>query len=633
MTSANVYLALFAGITVGVSIPGAILSMAILRRFNSNILEINAVQVGASAGSSIVAGIVYTIPAIVINGGDIDWWYTTGVAILGGILGVFFVVPLRRALVLESNLKYPEGVATAEVLRVSEVSEDQATQLGIIGAGALIGFIVKLCQGGFSLWSTSFGYGWVVGGAYLFYIGANCSPALISVGYIIGLPTAAVLFAGGVINWWIMIPIVYAKEGPGNAGPDVIDIAENIWVSHTRYAGVGAMLIGGLSAIVGLIPSSYQSLKKAVQIYRKIQLEGITAVKRTQRDIPIHFLLYGLLFLTIPIFLVCFFFLYPRAGVGVCIGIAALMTGLVAFMGMLFSSVGAFMTGMVGSSNNPVSGMTLATVVLVSLTFLAILGKEGSMGFNATILVGAFVCCAAAAAGDVMQDMKTSHLIGATPWKLQVVRIVGFTLPSLVIAPVIDVLKDTYGIGDPTPLHPSPLLAPQATLMASVTKAIFAGKLPLDFVGIGMLVAIGIVIIDLVLQRCRVHFRVPVLAAALGFYLPFELSSTVFLGGLVVHLAHMTLARSGAAGRTIEINERNGLLFASGLITGESLVGIIVAIPAYVTRTRAPLSFFGDYSHVMWPGMVMLLIAMATLYTIVVVKAYYDERNSFYGQI
>jgi len=314
------------------------------------------------------------------------------------------------------------------------------------------------------------------------------------------------------------------------------------------------------------------------------------------------------------------------------------MTVFIIVCGFLFSTVAAYMTGMVGSSNNPVSGMTLATIVVSSFALLACIRGTGAVdkddGMLCAILIGSFVCCAAAAGGDMMQDLKTTQIIGATPLKIQLVRLIGFIVPSLFIGPIVYLLTSVYGIGTPTAAHPSPLLAPQATLMASVTTRIFEGQLPLDFVGIGMLLAVGVVILDFILQKCRSQFRVPVLAAALGLYLPFELTAAALLGGVVVSVARYTLMRVGASGRTVETNERNGLLFAAGLITGEALVGIMVAIPIFLsTHTTNPLVFFGDYSHVMWPGFVLLCVVMASLYAIVVGKAYNDSRYSFYGRL
>jgi len=299
--------------------------------------------------------------------------------------------------------------------------------------------------------------------------------------------------------------------------------------------------------------------------------------------------------------------------------------------GFLFSAVGAYMSGVVGSSNNPISGMTLATLIISSGMLLLFLGSNSPLGPATAILIGSLVCCAAAVSGDNMQDLKSGHMIGATPMKQQIMQLIGIIVPSVIIAPVTKLLIDAYGIAHLNP-GTDPLQAPQATLMASVAKSIFTGDIPLDFMCYGMAVAAVVIAVDYLLVKFRTRFRIPVLAAALGMYLPFQLSIPIVCGGLVMSFARWTMVKLGVDGITRDINERNGLLFAAGLITGEAIVGILLALPIVITRSTESLAIFGNFSYLQWPGLVLMVLTMLGLYGIVVGKAYFEERN-YYGPL
>jgi putative OPT family oligopeptide transporter len=304
--------------------------------------------------------------------------------------------------------------------------------------------------------------------------------------------------------------------------------------------------------------------------------------------------------------------------------VALAMTFFMLAAGFLFSAVGAYMAGIVGSSNNPISGVTLATIIVASLGLLPYFGADPK-GPPAAIMIGAIVCCAAALSGDNIQDLKSGHLLGATPLILQMMQVIGVIAPSLVFAPVIGMLISAYGIGDPTESHPNALPAPQAAMMTAVTQAIFSGKVPYLMVGIGAALALAILLLD---WTCywRLQYRIPVLSATLGLYLPLGLSVPIFLGGLIAYVSNRTLQYLHANNRQTKTNENNGLLFAAGLITGEAVTGIIVALVLVITRRSDAMAFAGNHSHLSWPGVLVLAAVCITLYFITVPRGFNKKR-------
>ncbi len=592
--AANAYLGLFAGMTVSASIPAAVISMALLRLFsNSNILENNIVQTAASAGESVSAGVIFTIPALVILGtwSEFNYWETTIIAGFGGLLGVLFTIPLRRALIIERPLQFPEGVATAEVLKVGERGGSGVRH--IIAAGA-IGAVFKLGETGLRLWGGAAEYATYAGGTIL-YIGSNLSPALIAVGYIVGLNIAVLIFIGGALNWFVAIPVLASLQGI-STDVEAAAAAGALWSTQTRYIGVGAMVVGGLWALIQLRSSVVQGIRSGAEAYRKMREGGMGASIRTERDTPMQWVGLAIVLSVIPLYLI-FNHITGRPAISAIMAVAMLIAGF------LFSAVAAYMAGLVGSSNNPISGVTIATILSSALMLLLFLGADSPIGPAAAILIGSVVCCAAAMGGDNMQDLKAGHLLGATPYKQQIVQAVGVISAALVIAPTLNLLMEAYGIGVPTEAHPNPLAAPQATLMASVARGVFEGGLPMTMVGIGMIVAIVVIGIDLYLEKTGSTFRTPVLALAVGIYLPLELSVPILIGGLIAH----------AVRRRRQHSEDNGVLFAAGLITGEALVGIGMAIPIVIFGNAEVLAYWGVHEGNL-PGIVLLAIVGFLLY-------------------
>ena len=624
LAAANAYLGLFAGMTVSASIPAAVVSMAILRLFpRSNILENNIVQTAASSGEAVAAGVIFTIPALLLIGywSTFDYRQTVVISMVGGLLGVLFTIPLRRALIVDARLRYPEGVATAEVLKLGSPAlmekitgaaashSEPSRGVRLLLEAALLGGAVKLGESGLRLWSEALEGGFRVGRS-VFYAGVNLSPALVAVGFIIGLESAVVVFLGGALAAFLLIPLYGTIIGLP-AGLPALEAAKVLWSTRIRFVGIGAMLIGGLWTLIQLRGTILQGLRRSMGFSAQGVLRWSrsteTVIPRTERDAP-------LLWLTVPFLmtLVVMGWLYSRA-IG-HVGVAVMMTVMMAAMGFLFSAVAGYMAGIVGSSSNPVSGVTIATVALSAILLMLIMGGDQKAGPAAALMIGAVVCCAAAMGGDNLQDLKTGHIVGATPWKQQVMQVVGVATGAVVIAPVLTLLQRKYGLGEITAEHPHPLTAPQATLMANLAKGVFGGDLPWGMVALGALIALFVIAWDRRLQRTGNAFRIPVLAFALGLYLPLKLSGAILIGGLVAGLVQK---REGHARK--QKGGQAGLLCAAGLVTGEALVGIALAIPValsglWPTLSPDPLMVFEVAPWGGWPGLMVLSAVTLWLY-------------------
>ncbi len=614
LAAANAYLGLFAGMTVSASIPAAVISMGVLRLFKkANILENNIVQTAASAGESLAAGVIFTLPALIVMGywKTFDYWETTIIAGLGGLLGVLFTIPLRRALIIKEKLQFPEGIATAEVLK----SGDKGEGIKYIAQAGVVGALFKFGETGLRIW-TGAAEGAARIGSSIAYFGSNLSPALISVGYIVGLNIAVLIFVGGAINWLVAIPI-YAASHPwpmtDGTAMAAVDWANEIWSAKTRYLGVGAMVVGGLWALINLRSSIMAGIRSSFKTVSSTVGE-VVEVPRTDRDLPMKWVGILALLSIIPIFAVYQYVIHAAAP-------SFFMAVVMLIAGFLFSAVAAYMAGLVGSSNNPISGVTIATILFSALVLLALVGTKSATGPAAAIFIGAVVACAAAIGGDNMQDLKAGYLVGATPWKQQVMQSVGVLSAAVFIAPVLILINKAYGIGVATVEHPNPLTAPQASLMSSVAEGVFHQNLPWDIIIIGMIIAVLIIALDKYQEKREKEFRLPVLAVAVGIYLPFQLSVPILIGGVVAwavsHFfkkSHPDLSDDQVEAST-KIAGNRGLLFASGLITGEALVGILMAIPIVVTGNPDVLAIFKKPLG-SWPGEILLLLVVLWLWKV-----------------
>ncbi|MEM7283391.1 MAG: oligopeptide transporter, OPT family, partial [Pseudomonadota bacterium] len=608
LAAANAYIGLLVGLTVSASIPAAAASMGLLRLFpRSTILENNMVQTSASAGESLVAGTIFTIPALVMMGAWSGYNYApmVSIGIIGGILGVAFTVPLRRALIVEAKLKFPEGVATAEVLKTGgietdktkgKIQSDEAASgfkrlLQAAGFGALIKALesgVGLLAGGVATTKA-----WL-GGKYLFTGDITLSPALVGVGYIVGLNIAVLVFLGGVIGTIIGVPLNWIFNGDAITAAAGVD-ASKAWADYTasewsalagqswqdcRRIGVGAMIVGGVWSLISLAKPLMDGVKASMSAYKASRSAEGQAILRTEFDTPINYVFVVALLSIVPLFLV---FSNALADYENRSLIAAIMTFLMLIFGFVFSSVAGYMAGLVGSSNNPISGVTIATVIISALILLQLMGNEGmaaTLGPIAVIYLAGLICSAAAIAGDNMQDLKCGHLLGATPWRQQVFQVVGVVSAALVIPIILQVLDNGYGIGRPSPINPDaqPLAAPQAGLMQALASGIFGAGIKWNFIFMGFGLAVALIILDKIQESRGSNFRFPVLAVAVGVYLPLGLSVPIFIGGVIAW--YISKTSKSESPETQQNRENTGLLLASGLITGEALMGVLIAILA-----------------------------------------------------
>jgi len=558
--AANAYLGLYAGTTVSASIPAAVISMGILRGLlkRGTILENNIVQTIAASGESLAAGVIFTIPAMLITGvwTDIEFWPTTLICICGGLLGIVFMVPLRRINVVEDKtLTFPEGVACAEVLESGEKAGSGA--IYILWA-IVVGATVKFLSAGFGIIKGTVEYATSVGKS-AFYIGSDISPALLGVGYIVGLEVAIFAFMGGVVTWWVSLPILGLQSGvEGNA----LEWFWGSWSTKGRYLGVGAMMVGGVSSIWSVRKSIFKGFSEALVGYGQQYQEKKPI--RTEENMSRNHLLAILIFTVILTF-----FLYQHLIQDVAISITATAAMLV--MSFFFVAVASYVVGLVGSSNSPVSGMTI-TAVMLTAGLLYLFGMTGVKGIIATLGVAGVVCCAACSAGDISQDLKTGYLIGATPKKQQWMEIVGCIIPAFVMAPVLIMLHHSYGIATG---QPGALKAPQATLFASLANGIFGnGNTPWDLILFGAGFGVLILIVNNALAARKSKLKISVMAIAVGMYLPLTLTFPMLLGGIVSYIAK-NRSETGS-----------GVLFASGLIAGEAIIGVLIGALIYINRTK-----------------------------------------------
>jgi len=564
MTAANVYLGLYAGMTVSASIPAAVIAMGVYKGIlrQNSIHQANIVQTMASAGESLAAGVIFTLPALVIVGAwkDFEFWPTTLIAISGGLLGIVFMIPLRKALIQdEEELIYPEGVACAAVLQSAgesnteaDAKESKENFLTII-KGLVVGGVFKFISSAFGLFSGSVEFAKIFAGRSWFF-GLDISPALLAVGYIVKLEVAALVFIGGILGFNLAIPLLGIPLGMEDQS--ALDVAWTLWSTKVRYLGVGAMITGGVWSIISVrkgIVAGLGGLKAAYD-----NKDG--NIERTQQDMH----LWGM----VVILLVCFAIMLGLYNSMIMnFGISLMTTILMIICSFIFVAVSSYIVGLVGSSNNPVSGMTISAL-LVSAALFLVLGYQGDSAILSTLGVAAVVCCAACTAGDCSQDLKTGSLIGATPKYQQYAQIIGVIIPAFVIAPVLSLLHHAYGIGEG-------LKAPQATLFASITKALFGdGSLPINMVVYGLIFGAVIIFIDSIFLKGK-KFRLHLMPLAVGVYLPVTLAIPIFIGGLIRFFVDKKR-------KVIDESKDKGVLLSSGFIAGEAIIGVVVAIFLYL---------------------------------------------------
>ena len=561
MGAANVYAGLKVGMTVSASIPASVMAMLILRGLfrSGTILEANQVQTAASAGESLAAGIIFTMPALLLIGAwqHFDLLLTTLIAFTGGVLGVLFMIPMRRVLVVDPNseLKFPEGLACASVLKAGDSAGSEAR--GVV-LGAVLGGVFKALGSFFGILKGVLEQAVQGLGDRIFYFGGDISPMLLAVGFIVRLNIAVLIFIGGVLAWIVGIPLL----GPQSSDILPLESAEALWRNHIRFVGVGAMVVGGIASIIKVRFGLLQAVREISRLGTSTRDTGDSAV--TDRDISSKSIL---VLSTITVFLIgiVYYLLTGNALISVA------TTGIMIVMAFFFTAVASYIVGLVGNSNSPVSGMTI-TAVLFTGGLLLLFGFSGMEGMIATLGVAAIVCCAACTSGDVCNDLKTGALVGASPFRQQIMQVLGVAAASLVMAPVLQLLHNNTpgGIGGPE------LSAPQATLFKSLVEGLFGqGDLPWDMVAIGVALGCVILVIDKALEGRQASFRMHVMPIAVGMYLPFKLVTPILIGGLLAHII-----RGGEQGAAADRRLHRGILFASGMIAGESLMGVGLALLA-----------------------------------------------------
>lgn len=564
----NAYLGLKVGTTVSASIPAAVLSMGILRLFfkKVSILENNMVQTVASVGEGLAAGVIFTVPALFLLGEPPSSGRIFLLSALGGILGVLFMIPMRRYIIVEEHgkLPFPEGTACAEILKSGESSRSKAL---MAACGIFVGGIYKICSSALYLWNevptkilTRF---------QKTEFSMDCTPALLGVGFIIGPKIASYLFAGGAMAWWVLIPLIHMfGEGGGIIYPGTTPLnlmsAEEIWADYIRYIGAGAVAVGGVASLVRIAPIIFKTFRMGF----KELFHGIHQAKtlpRTQKDISLRYLILGSLAVILTLWL------FP----GLPMNLVTIL--LLVVLGFFFVAVTSLSVGIVGSTSSPVSGMTITTLLITCLIFVG-LGWTDRIYLISAITMGVVACVAIALAGTTSQDLKTGFILGATPRLQQIGEIVGIFLPALAIGGTLYLLDKAYGIGS------SLMPAPQGTMLALIAQGVMKGNIPTTLVAIGGIIATLLWIL-----------RQPILPFAIGLYLPLSLSTPVIVGGLAAAFVNRY-------GKSSDAQER-GVLTASGLVAGDAVTGVLIALitvlgwiapsaPALLPDWATPLIFF-----------------------------------------
>ena len=585
--AANAYLGLRVGMTVSASIPAAVISMGVIRvilRRNS-ILESNMVQTIGSAGESLAAGAIFTMPALFLwaeeglsdKPGIVE---ITLIALCGGILGVLFMVPLRNALIVKEHatLLYPEGTACADVLLAGEEGGANAsTVFSGMGLAAIFKFVVdglKLLPADVSAAFKSFKG----------EIGMEVYPALLGVGYIVGPKIASYMFTGSLIGWMVIIPLIclFGPDTwmyPAAEGTTIAQLYANggaaaIWSTYVKYIGAGAIATGGIISLIKSLPLIVTTFRDSM---KSMKGSKNTSTERTAQDLPMQFILLGIVAMVFIIWIV------PA------IPVTLLGAFIIVVFGFFFATVSSRMVGLVGSSNNPVSGMAIATLLIATFAIKSS-GKTGIDGMTAAIAVGSVICIIAAIAGDTSQDLKTRYLLGATPKKQQMGEMLGVVVSGLAIGGVLYLLNAAWGYGT------AEIPAPQAQLMKMIVEGIMGGNLPWGLVFVGVFLAI-----------CLEILRIPVMPFAIGLYLPIYLNATIMIGGIVRGLLDR---RKGVDEKTKTAQATDGTLYCAGMIAGEGLVGILLAIFAVVGIS---LDMSGVVSLGNIGGVVLMIIMILSL--------------------
>jgi putative OPT family oligopeptide transporter len=567
--AANAYLGMRVGLTVAATFPAAVVAIAALRPFRASILEENIARTTASVGEALVAGAIFTLPAFVISGvwDSLRFRDATLIMLIGGTLGVLFVIVLRRTLVEDETLAFPESVAAAEIVKAGQKGETGAKYVvGGLGFGALwevfkndygirvvgdhINGFVQFAQSKIEILGREFGYR---GGLML--QSPSASPMLLGVGYIIGFRISSVLFAGAVMGWWLLVPLAVFLNPELSALAETEgwqEVSTNVWKLQVRPLAVGTMIVAAFWTLWNLRFTLFGGITRAIKDLAAAKL-GEHAIERHQIDLDFKGVFITIAILAIPMFFLYNYFSHSLGG-------SVVLTVVMLVLGFLFAAVAGYLVGMIGSSNNPISGLTLSTL-LISAVFMVLLGVKGDAGVMAVLGIAGVICCAAAVAGDMTQDLKVGYLLGGTPKRMQIAELIGVVAASLVLVYPMIALDRVYGIGS------EQLPAPQAGLMALMAQGIVGGEMAWPLVIVGMLLAVALILVGA---------PSPMLVAV-GMYLPFTSTSAIFIGGIVRVIMDKIITRRRMDADARQKAENTGVLLSSGFIAGESLMAVIMA--------------------------------------------------------
>ena len=568
--AANAYLGMRAGLTVAATFPAAVVAMAALRMVGGSVLEENISRTTASVGEALVAGAIFTIPAFVISGvwDELRYWESTAIMLVGGLLGVLFIIVLRRTMVVEADLPFPESVAAAELVKAGQGGQTGAKHvfqaMGMAGAWELV-----KNSNGIQIVSSSATTFVNLGrstidmlGQQVSYLGGfilqtpAASPALVGVGFIVGPAISSTLFAGAVLGWLLLVPLglflnpQMAAEATNTAA--LIDLSTEIWLQQVRPLAVGTMIVAAFYTLFKLRTALIQGIGRAFTDIQTAR-SGSGSVTRLNLDLDFTKVGISIAVLSVPLLGLYWFFSQSLGG-------AVLLTVMMVVLGFLFSAVAGYLVGLLGSSNNPISGLTLSTLLIAAIVMVAI-GVTGSSGILGVLGVAGVVCCACGIAGDMLQDLKVGHILGGTPWKMEVGEIIGVVVAAMVLIWPMIAMDRVYEIGS------AELPAPQAGLMALMARGIVGGEMAWPLVVTGMFLAIGLILIN---------SPSPMLIAV-GMYLPFSSTSAIFVGGLMAWMLSRTLTARGASDATVTRATNTGVLLSSGFIAGEALMAVVLA--------------------------------------------------------
>ena len=655
-TAANVYLGLKVGLTFASAIPAAVISMALLYRFkDSNILENNLVQTQASAAGTL-SSVIFVLPGLVIMGiwSSFPFWQTALICAAGGTLGVLYTIPLRRVMVVQSELPYPEGVAAAEVLRVGDAQRHADTAGGSnnghkksglreLGWGGALAAFFGLFSGGFRVLGEAVTY-WLPAGSTVLRFSTGFSPALIAAGYLIGIAAGLAVLLGVVLCWFVVVPWLTMNTTP-DQGQTMIALATKLWNTKAKFLGAGVIGISALWAIVTLAGPIIAAIRSQPARTRTTtsttssssNTSATTRSDETDVDMPRSWILIiGLIALSV-LFLVVNHFIgqhMTELSTMARYGLSALCVLFAAVFGFLVAAACGYMAGLVGSSSSPISGIGIIATVLMGVSLLGLhtlvpsfeSSIAGNLGVVLVLFMVSVILAMAAISNDNLQDLKTGYLVGATPWRQQVVLIIGCVVGALVIPPVLDLLYNAYGFAGALPrpdMDPKLALeAPQANLMKQIASGIFTGTLDWSMLGAGVLVGLAVIAADWALRKSE-RGSLPPLAVGLGIYLPPTIGVTLTIGavlGYVIQRAIKSYGERNGKDWTKAAEER-GLLLASGLIVGESLMGLLLAVVIGFSGSNSPLALVGDgFTAAPWLGLVFFVALIGIFYRRVLAK-------------